>query len=274
MKKTILFVYNPQKQSALGVVKSLSLKLKNTFKEKIDVRLISSEKLTKKNCVGDLILTFGGDGTILKVGPYAIEKEIPVAGINLGGLGYLAEFKPKDIFYIIKNFLDEKINFQRRAVLEIIYKNKAHYAINDCVIKPLSSKVCNIEIYIESQKITDVIGDGIIVATPTGSTAYSLASGGSIVEPDAEVILITPISPHTLSIRPIIISSNKKIKFKIPIFKSNKNLLLSLDGQRNFIIKPQEEVFIFSSERKLFFAPHPSKNFFKILTQKLYWGKR
>ncbi|MCS7227989.1 MAG: NAD(+)/NADH kinase [Endomicrobia bacterium] len=274
MKKQILIVYNPQKQNVVSVVKDLINKLNKIFSKEIKVVVCSSEKLTWKICNGDLIITLGGDGTILRVSPYAIEKNIPVAGINLGGLGYLAEFKVEDVVYIVRSFLKENIPLQKRIVLNVTYKNRKHYAVNDCVIKPLSSKVCSIELFINNQKITEIVGDGIIISTPTGSTAYSLASGGSIVEPDAEVILITPISPHMLSIRPIIISVKKIVKLKIPRYKSNKNLLLSLDGQRNFIVKPEDEVIISSSEKKLLFVPNTAENFFKILRQKLSWGKR
>ncbi|MEN3014048.1 MAG: NAD(+)/NADH kinase [Endomicrobiia bacterium] len=274
VKKQIFIVYNPQKQNVKDKVNEVIKNIKKDFKEKVIISSCSSEEVNRKICKGDLILTLGGDGTILRVTPYAVENSIPVAGVNLGGLGYLAEFKIGEVPFIVRKFLEEKIEYQKRIVLEVLYKKRIHYAINDCVVKPLSSKVCKLELYINNEKITEIIGDGIIVSTPTGSTAYSLASGGSIVEPDADVILITPISPHTLSIRPIVLSSKKEIKIKIPLYKSNKNLLLSLDGQRNFIVKPEEEIKIISSKKKLMFIQNPSKSFFKILTQKLLWGKR
>lgn len=269
MKKHILIVYNPNKQNVKQVINYLCNKL-----QEYKISVCSSEKITEKKCVADLIITLGGDGTILKIGPYAVKKSIPVAGVNIGGLGYLAEFKVNEIVEQVKEFFDGKILPQNRLVLEILYKNKIHYAINDCVIKNLSSKVCNIELFIDNERITQIIGDGLIIATPTGSTAYSLACGGSIVEPKTNVLLITPISPHTLSIRTIIVSSDKKIMLKIPEYKSNKNLLLTLDGQRNFVVNPQQIIKVYSSIKKLLFIPNRKKTFFKILTQKLSWGKR
>lgn len=274
MKNKILIVYNPQKTNVVNLVKSISGQIKRKYATKVLINTCSSQKLTKKVCVADLILALGGDGTILKVAPYAVSYSIPVAGINIGGLGYLAEFKPHDVITILEDFLTDKIKLQYRAVLDVVYKNKHYYALNDCVLKPLSSKVCNIELFIDGQKLTDIVGDGIIIATPTGSTAYSLACGGSIVEPETDVLLITPVSPHTLSIRPLIISPKKEIKLCIPVFKSNKKLFLSLDGQRNFFVKPLDEIFIRLSDKKFLFIPNKRQSFFKILKQKLSWGKR
>ncbi len=270
MNKKLLIVYNPKKENVKEVLKKIVQRIKNLC----NVEICSSEKINFKVCDADLILTLGGDGTILKVGQFAVIKSIPVLGANLGGLGYLAEFQFQEIFDVIKKFFLGEISPQERMVLSIIYKNKEFFAINDVVVKPFSSKVCNIEIKIDRKTITQIIGDGVIVATPTGSTAYSLACGGSIVEPDAEVILITPISPHTLSIRPIIISSYKEITLKIPLYKSNKKLIFSLDGQRNFDIKLLDEIIVRKAEKKLLFIPNPKKDFYKILTQKLSWGKR
>lgn len=274
MKTKVLLVYNPHKTNVIGLIKNITKQVKKQYSNKVLISICDAEKLTSKKCTADLILTFGGDGTILKVSPYAIEKSIPVAGINIGGLGYLAEFKPQDVLNIIKEFLDGEIKLQYRTVLSVIYNNKHHYALNDCVLKPISSKVCNIQLFIDGQKLTDIIGDGVIISTPTGSTAYSLACGGSIVEPDLELILIIPISPHTLSIRPLLISPDKKIRLYIPVFKSNKKLLLSLDGQRNFFVKPLDEILIWLSDKKLLFIPNKKQNFFKILRQKLSWGLR
>ncbi|MDW8055718.1 MAG: NAD(+)/NADH kinase [Elusimicrobiota bacterium] len=274
MTKKVLIVYNPQKKNAISLAKGISGQIKSKYKKEIIINICSSEKITNKNCVADLILALGGDGTILRVSPYAVERLIPVAGINIGGLGYLAEFNPSDVNSIIDEFITEKLELQNRLVLDVTYKNKHHYALNDCVLKPLSSKVCNIELFIEKQKLTNIVGDGVIVATPTGSTAYSLACGGSIVEPEANVILITPISPHTLSIRPLLISPEKTITLRIPVFKSNKQLLLSLDGQRNFFVEPLDEIIIKIANKRFLFIPNRKKNFFKILTQKLSWGVR
>ena len=269
MKKKIVVVYNPQKKDVNKVLNLLKKKL-----DKYILEYCSSLKITKEICTGDLLLTVGGDGTLLKVGHYAIENSIAVLGINLGRLGYLAEFNVNEVFDVIEEFFNGTIIPQKRNVLKVQFRNKFYYAVNDCVIKALSAKVCDIELVINNEKIVEMICDGIIIATPTGSTAYSLASGGSIVEPETEVLLITPISPHTLSIRPIIISSTKKIELYIPEFKSNKNLILSLDGQRNFKLNQNERIFITSSEKKMLFITNPKKSFFDILTKKLFWGIR
>ncbi len=270
MKKQITIVYNPHKKNFKEALRFLKQKLAKEYK----IKIVASNKLNESVCLGELVVCVGGDGTILKVGNYAIIRKIPVLGINLGGLGYLAEFEPNEAVVQIRDYFNGKTVPQERIVLEVVYRNKIYYAINDCVVKHTSSKVCNIEIKIENEIITQMIGDGIIIATPTGSTAYSLACGGSIIEPSAEVLLLTPISPHTLSIRPIVIPSCKSIELRIPEYKSNKDLILSLDGQRNFNLEIEDTIKIFSSEKKLLFLPNKKKTFFKILTQKLSWGKR
>ncbi len=268
--KKILIVYNPQKNKVKQVLSSLSKKLNLEY----GVKTCSSEKINLKNYVADLVLTLGGDGTILRVGDYVIKNRIPVMGINLGSLGYLAEFQPREVYPIIKKIFLNKISFQKRVVLEVKYKSEKYFVINDCVIKPTSAKVINVELYIDGKLITNIIGDGIIIATPTGSTAYSLASGGSIVEPEAKVILITPICPHSLSNRPIIVSEERVITIKIPQYKSNHNILMSIDGQKNFYVNPEESFIIKLSNEKLFFIPNPKKSFYTILKQKLNWAKR
>lgn len=270
MKKQVTLVYNPYKEGTKNICNFLKKKLAKLCK----IYTIASKDISKEVYLGELVVCVGGDGTILKVGPYAVEKKVPVLGINLGGLGYLAEFDFKEALKQIQNYFNNKPIIQERIVLKVIYKNNYFYAINDCVIKHTSSKVCNVEVRINNEFLTQIIGDGIIVATPTGSTAYSLACGGSITEPNTEVLLLTPISPHTLSIRPIVVSSDKKIEIRIPQYKSNKNLLLSLDGQNDFKLSIGDKIEIFSSEKKLLFLPNKKKSFFKILTQKLAWGKR
>ncbi|MCX7956752.1 MAG: NAD(+)/NADH kinase [Endomicrobia bacterium] len=274
MKKKLLIVYNPQKPNIKTLLKRFLTKLKSEFRNNIGIKVCLSEKITEKLPKSDLIITLGGDGTILKVGDFAAKNKIPVAGVNLGTLGYLAEFNFIDIVDLIRDFIDGNLCIEERIILEVRYNNKTHYAINDCVIKPMSSKVCSVELFIDNQRISEFIGDGIIIATPTGSTAYSLACGGSIVEPDVNVMLVTPISPHTLSIRPLIISSQRHLKLIAPEYKSNKNMLLSLDGQKNFFIEVNDEVNIKVSKEKLLFIPNRRRSFYQILTHKLLWGKR
>jgi len=148
MNKKLLVVYNPKKENVKEIVKKITLKIKNLC----NVEICSSEKINYKICNADLILTLGGDGTILKVGQYAVLKSIPVLGANLGGLGYLAEFQVGEIFDVIKKFFLGEITPQERMVLSIIYKNREFFAINDVVVKPFSSKVCNVEVKIDKKK--------------------------------------------------------------------------------------------------------------------------
>ncbi len=268
--KKILIVYNQSKPK----IKNFLFKLKSILRKKYSIKSCTTESLTEKICSSDLIITLGGDGTILWVGQFAVKKQIPVFGVNLGGLGYLAEFGIKEIFYAVKLYFEGKILPQKRTVLEVLYGEKKYVVINDCVLKSNSSKVVKIEVSVNKKFLTSIIGDGIIVSTPTGSTAYSLASGGSIVEPEAKVILLTPICPHSLTHRPIILDDSKTIELKVPVYKTNNSLILALDSQKNVFIKQNDIIKIKVLEKKLLFLANNKKSFYSILEQKLSWGKR
>ncbi len=266
-----MIIYNPDKENVKKIISEL---YKRLSKKNYIVSTCSSKDVNIRKCKSDLILTLGGDGTILRAGQYAVELSIPIIGINLGGLGYLAEFRYKDVYSVIDDYFNGVILPQERKVLLVNYKNKSYYVINDCVIKSVSPKVISLDLYINNKFVTNIVSDGIIIATPTGSTAYSLACNGSIVEPEAEVILVTPISPHSLTHRPIILNEDKNIKIFIPKYKSNKDMILTLDGQKKFFVKEKDWIELKITEKKLLFIPNNKKDFFTILRQKLNWGKR
>lgn len=268
--KNVLIVYNPSKRGVESYLKTAEKLLKKSY----EVRSCASDRVDKSFYNTDVIVTLGGDGTILRVGHFAIEREVPVMGINLGGMGYLAEFRIKEVLPVIRAYFDGKKVVSQRSVLEVWLRGKKHFAINDCVIKSHSSKVIKVDVSVNERMLSSIIGDGVIVATPTGSTAYSLATGGSIVEPEARVILLTPVCPHSLTHRPVILDESKNIRLKIAPYKMEKKVVLSLDSQKMFLLEPQEVVSVKVSEKKLLFISNPKKSFYRILKEKLRWGER
>ncbi|MDI6641141.1 MAG: NAD(+)/NADH kinase, partial [Elusimicrobiota bacterium] len=146
-------------------------------------------------------------------------------------------------------------------------------ALNDCIVHcGASPRVILLRVKINNDWLTDYLGDGIIISTPTGSTAYSLATGGPIVNPLLPVFIISPICPHTLSQRPLIVSSADKLSIEILEYKSNKDIVFSVDSQENFVVNPSDKITIKKSKYILKLITHPEKSYYKILREKLHWG--
>jgi NAD+ kinase len=271
--KKILIVYNPRKP---GIGKALANLKKLLSKKGINtvIRNVSSNLPQS-----DLCIALGGDGTILKVGRKLSCLKVPVLGVNLGSLGFLAEFSYNDLTRMIPKILKEQLNVENRIILniEVNRKGKKVYssaAVNDCIIHTgQSMRVTLFKVKINNRLLAEYIGDGLILSTPTGSTAYSLAAQGPIVYPALPVFVITPICPHTLSQRPIIVPSEDTISVDIARHKSDKGVVLSIDGQETFNLKINDKVNIKSSKDKFLLVRHPGHNYYNILQNKLGWGK-
>ncbi|MGA1868546.1 MAG: NAD(+)/NADH kinase [bacterium] len=227
----------------------------------------------------DIILLLGGDGTLLRTA-HAIKSthNIPILGINLGSLGFLTEVTVEELFptleYILKNgfCLDERMMLEAK-----VYKKEKQIlhcsALNDIVIdKGNRNKLIRLCAYIDDIWVNTFLGDGIIIATPTGSTAYSLSAGGSIVYPDLHCILMTPICPHILTNRPIIIPDSARIELSIQSQK--ESACLSVDGQLKIQLHTDNRVIITKSEKVIKLIPAPNRSYFQILRAKLKWGER
>jgi NAD+ kinase len=222
----------------------------------------------------DIIISIGGDGTMLTTAYKAHSYNKPVVGDNFGKLGFLTEVDVKDIDFLIDELINDRFTIEERMVLigECNKKSEIiHYAINDIVIEKGGwSKMIEIKIDVDDEYVTTFAADGIIIATPTGSTGYSLSCGGPIVSPKSNVITLSPISPHTLSMRPLVLDSNQKIK--ITANSQFKNIQINSDGQRVIEYQPPIEVNIKKSERPFKLVRLSSKSYFEILRNKLLWG--
>lgn len=225
-----------------------------------------------KNC--DVVVSVGGDGTLLHTAYLSRNYDTPLLGVNFGKLGYLAEFETSKIDELIKYMKSGNMIIERRNALqaECITEDKPDfYAINDIVIdRGKYPKMIEISIKIDNEYVATFSADGIIIATPTGSTGYSLSTGGPIVNPKTEAITLSPISAHTLTMRPLVISSNQNITIEAKSLFEDVQIIC--DGQRVNYLKSPSEIKIFKSNNDLQLVHNCDKHYFEILRKKLYWG--
>lgn len=220
----------------------------------------------------DFVIVLGGDGTLLSIAHLAAQRNVPVLGVNLGSLGFLTEVPLEEMFLALDSYLggNDRIVSNRR-MLEAVAKGKVYYCLNDVVInKGALARMIQCAIWIDEKAIATVRADGIIISTPTGSTAYSLSAGGPIIQPYIPAIIIAPICPHTLSFRPMVISLKSRVK--IQLLTTGEEVFLTLDGQRGDLLKKNEVVEIKSSNLELSLISSPKRNYFDLLKEKLGWG--
>lgn len=226
----------------------------------------------------DLIVSIGGDGTFLRAARYSFNKQIPVMGINVGNLGFMAEIEIKNRFAALDNLLSGSYNIEERMLLELIIimdgkksgnASGPFIALNEFTVsRNLMGKIIDIELFVNDYKVITYRADGIIVATPTGSTAYSLSAGGPVVEPMNESIIITPLCAHSLNTRSIIISPKNKLEVRLRT--KNKNDSLSVDGVKTNIAPSNNDIFrISKSNLKLKLITFNSNIFFRVFREKL-----
>ena len=255
--KKIGIIFNNDVKDSVLIAEKLKSKLENSeFFEISDM----------KNDI-DLAVAIGGDGTFLKCSRYYSKFSTPILGINVGRLGYLAQAKPDEINEVIEKLSNNDFKTQDRLML----KSGDNVALNDIVIKgETCARSSTFNLFINEKIICSYVADGIIVSTPTGSTAYSLSAGGPIVAPNLNCFLIIPICPHTLNARPIIVPSDETIK--ITSKEKNQELNVSFDGQVYKTLK--DEVLIQKNENfaKLVILNHNKDKFYDILREKLHWS--
>ncbi len=219
----------------------------------------------------DALVVLGGDGTLLSVADSAARASIPIVGVNLGYLGFLTEVKPEEMEVVLEQFLEGKAAVDERGMLEVYFNDQTDLVLNDVVItKSALARMIRIRVTIDDFDVTIVRADGIIVSTATGSTAYSLSAGGPIVNPMVAALVITPICPHTLTIRPIVIPSSCEVELEL--LTSGEDVYLTLDGQRGKPLKKGDVVKVKSASQKLLLVRPYYRNYFEMLREKLKWG--
>ncbi|MCL5673818.1 MAG: NAD(+)/NADH kinase [Deltaproteobacteria bacterium] len=225
----------------------------------------------------NLIIVLGGDGTLLITFGKIFPLEVPVIGIDFGKLGFLVEISDNEKVKAIENFFDGTLEFSERITLDITVMRSGgvvmnFVALNEVVIareQSIHAKIINIRVNINDVWLNDYRLDGLIVSTPTGSTAYSLAAGGPIVFPDLEAIIITPICPHMLSNRPVIINSNEVLK--VTFTPQDSRLFISVDGRDGIRLEDGDEVIVKKRPVKFYLAESVSMSYWDILRTKLKW---
>ncbi len=230
----------------------------------------------------EFAVALGGDGTMLRAARTMTPLGVPVLGVNLGRLGFLAEISPKNLEATLKKALNNDFEIEERSLLQVSIfsgsSSKARHtflALNDCYLHASStSRIVEIETFLNDRYLATYTGDGLIVATPTGSTAYSLAASGPIVSPRLPVMLLTPICPHTLAQRPLVISAEDRLELRLCASGRGRDVSLSADGQRSVKLGKRDRVIIESAALKAKFLVQPGRNYYEILRNKLKWGEQ
>ena len=222
----------------------------------------------------DLIVVLGGDGTMLGTARMIGDASIPVLGINHGSLGYLTDFRIEEMFPALESVLRGEYEIDRRVMLDIYHRGKERSSrvLNDVVInKAALARIIEIEVKLDGLFVNSFRADGLIVATPTGSTAYNLSAGGPIIYPSMNAIVLTPICPFTLTNRPIVVPDTSEIELTVK--NENEGVILSLDGQTGLEIEAGETVSIRKSSVTFDLFQPANRNYFDVLRNKLKWGR-
>lgn len=226
----------------------------------------------------DCILSFGGDGTFLRASKLSLEFDVPLMGINLGKLGFLSESSLSELEKSIDDLKKNKFKVQQRMLLKAVVKrdNKPIFtssALNDAVIyKGKEPRLIDIRFYSNKRLVVETRCDGLIISTPTGSTAYSLSSGGPILSPVMDAFVVTPLNPHVLSVRPMVFASDDRLSFKLKV--NGSECVLQLDGINSQSLIDNDEIVVTASSKKVSFIKLTNKTFYQILRKKLHMGRK
>lgn len=225
----------------------------------------------------DFLISIGGDGTLLDTIPLVRNSNLPILGINVGRLGFLANTAQEEISYAVKSLNEKSFKIDERSLIEIHSANSSspfgnsNYALNEITIhKKDSSSMLALHAYINDDFLNTYWADGLIVATPTGSTAYSLSCGGPILSPSSDNFVITPIAPHNLNLRPMVVNDNVTIKLRLD--SREEQCLVAMDS-RSVSIENELEMMLKRADFNIKLIELPNQNFFKTIRNKLFWGK-
>jgi NAD+ kinase len=226
----------------------------------------------------DLLIVLGGDGTLLSAARAPGSHKVPILAVNLGGLGFLTSVTLDELYPLLEQVLAGKHRTSDRMMLDAqILRGgqpaERQCALNDAVVnKAALSRMLDFDVHVDGNHVGRYRADGLVVATPTGSTAYSLAAGGPIIDPDLDAFVITPICPHMLTNRPLVVPDAARID--LDFTAAEEPVYITLDGQIGFQLKPTDRVTITKSKSRVALVRPPSKTYFEVLRSKLKWGER
>jgi NAD+ kinase len=261
MLKNLSLIYNEKKDSAIKIAEII----KDTAASE-NVELVCGDILEHT----ELVISVGGDGTVLRTARLANTYDIPVAHINVGTLGFLG-YETKDVQGYVRTLINNVFEIEERVMLEAHVGDEKFVALNDIVIRNGNTvRVIDLELFLDNKKVYNIKGDGLIISTPTGSTAYSLAAGGPVVMPNLALIIITPLNPHLLTTRPLIVED---IDVQVKCLCSGEEIILTVDGQVSSRLSPPADINIRICKKK-FKLVKSKENFFDLLSRKMNWGMR
>ena len=224
----------------------------------------------------DIIVSLGGDGTLIGVARYVASNSVVLLGVNFGNLGFLTEIRPEELLSTLDDVVAGRARSGERTMLRASVNGGGKtvftsQALNDVVIhKGTKDRLLEMDVAVDGKPMLRVRADGLIIATPTGSTAYSLAAGGSIAYPELPVVLVTPICPHSLTVRPLVLGGDSKISVSFPAYDGQ--IYATVDGQVSHEVAVSQRVEIEKSEHRVRIVRSPSRSYFDILSTKLNWG--
>ena len=269
--KKIGIVVNLKKAGASELLTKLRVWLSKRDAEVQDTIAHSTEEVLRD---ASLVICLGGDGTILSLASHMREQSVPVLGVNLGSLGFLTEVKENEIFEELNTYFMDQSEIEERLMLacwarsETTKKDRRFTALNDIVVSREGlTRLLRVDVYVNTEKLTSFAGDGVIVATPTGSTAYSLSAGGAVVHPKLEALIITPICPHASALRSMVVSGDEKISVKIQTDRQGEKALLTADGQENLEIDDSYTVEITRSNTSLKLVKSSKRSYISTLRE-------
>ncbi len=281
--KTIGILSKPKFPDITRILKDLVGWLREHHKEVlVDTKtatLIGEPPAHRKDriaALSDLIIVLGGDGTMLNAARLVEERQIPILGVNMGGLGFLTETTVEHLYPTLEKVLAQDFCLEERLMLRArVDRHGEEVAsstvLNEVVVsKGTLSRMIQIEIFIDGQFVTNLRGDGLIVSTPTGSTAYSLSAGGPVVNPGVEGLILTPICPHTLTHRPLLVESRTTLK--VTLTSQEDGAMATFDGQVGVALSPGDTVAIQASEHRARLIRMPDRTYYDVLRKKLKWG--
>ncbi len=279
---------NPLKNSLIQAVEHLlhledhlpldcrfHIDLEKKFRKHPELKIRKQDFLKTEDFVNDvdIVVAFGGDGTILNAARIVGNSGIPIVGINLGKLGFMAEISVDELETFIREILNDKHIIEERSVLSLhVEKDKQKmFALNEVVVdKSSSSRLIHISVYVNNDYLVSFPGDGIIISTPTGSTGYALAAGGPIVVPTTDVFIIQPISPHSLSARTIVVPDSSLLR--VVVEHVSEQARITADGQQEKTMKPPVNIFIEKADYSIKLVKRRDRTYYDILRAKLFWG--
>jgi NAD+ kinase len=227
------------------------------------------------------VLVLGGDGTLLSMADCIAHagRRVPILGVNFGSLGFLTEVTLPELYPALESALAPDAHVEERLMLRATILHESAppefgVAVNDVVItKAAPSRLINLSVFVGDEFVTNVRADGLIIATPTGSTAYNLSAGGPVVEPSVDALVLTPIAPHTLSNRPIVIPASATVRVK-PVMGERDEAFVTLDGQAGFEVQAGDEISVSRADEPMRLIRPATRSYFEVLREKLNWGQR